>query len=153
MQATPDQKDPDWPRYAETIVTFATDPPVEIDLRRIPSESDIAALHAAGFGEPFAIVTAFDPEGRNLSRSENEERTRALDRRLLATRQHFVHADCCSPDRSHCEQSVAVIMPQAEALDLARELEQVAIFWFDGRRFWIFGAIVDTDPLILPRNS
>jgi hypothetical protein len=29
----------------------------------------------------------------------------------------------------------------------------VAIFWFDGRRFWILGALVETDPLMLPRNS
>ena len=39
------------------------------------------------------------------------------------------------------------------ALDLARELEQVAIFWFDGQHFWILGAIVETDPLMLPRSS
>ncbi|HZE08442.1 MAG TPA: DUF3293 domain-containing protein [Gemmatimonadaceae bacterium] len=153
MKSTPDQKDPDWPKYAETIVSFATDPPIEIDLRRIPSDAEIGALRIAGFGTPFAIVTAFDPAGRNVSAKENEERMRALDTRLLATGHTFVRADCCSPDRSHCESSVAVIMPQADALDLARELEQVAIFWFDGKRFWIFGAIVETDPLVLPRNS
>ncbi|MGH7652138.1 MAG: DUF3293 domain-containing protein [Gemmatimonadaceae bacterium] len=153
MKSTPDQKDPDWPRYAETIVSFATDPPLEIDLRWIPSGAEIAALNAVGFGTPFGIVTAFDPDGRDLSPNENEERMRALDRRLLATGHTFVRANCCSPDRSHCESSVAVVMPQADALDLARELEQVAIFWFDGARFWIFGAIVDTDPMILPRNS
>ncbi|MGH7604938.1 MAG: DUF3293 domain-containing protein [Gemmatimonadaceae bacterium] len=153
MRSTPDQKDPDWPKYAETVVTFAIDPPVEIDLRRIPSNSDLAALKAAGFGRPFAIVTAVDPDGRDLAQNENEERMRSLGRRLLATGHTFVRANCCSPDRSHCEGSVAVVMPQTEALDLARELEQVAIFWFDSERFWIFGAIVETDPLILPRNS
>jgi hypothetical protein len=44
-------------------------------------------------------------------------------------------------------------MPQQQAIDLARELEQVAIFWFDGGRFWIVGALVETDPLMLPRSS
>jgi Protein of unknown function (DUF3293) len=153
MRSTPDQRDPDWPKYAETIVTFSTDPPIEVDLRDTPSHSTIASLRAAGFGTAFAIVTAFDPEGRDLPEEENEQRMRALDLRLSASGYAFVRADCCSPDHTHCEGSVAVIMPREEALDLARELEQVAIFWFDGEKFWILGAIVDTDPVMLPRNS
>ena len=44
-------------------------------------------------------------------------------------------------------------MPQKDAIELARELEQVAIFWFDGKRFWILGAIVESDPLMLPQSS
>ena len=44
-------------------------------------------------------------------------------------------------------------MPQDKAVELAREMEQVAIFWFDARRFWILGALVETDPLTLPRSS
>jgi Protein of unknown function (DUF3293) len=152
MKPTPDQHDPDWPRYPETVLSFATHPPVEIDLRDIPSEAALAKLKTAGFGEPFAIITAFDPEGRNLSAAENEQRKRELDRRLSATGYPSVQVDCCSPDRSHCERSVAVKMPQQKALDLAREMQQIAIFWFDGRRFWILGAIAETDPLMLPRS-
>jgi hypothetical protein len=153
MKAAPDEHDPDWPRYPETVLSFATRPTVEIDLREIPSDSALARLRAAGFGEPFAIITAFDPQGRNLSDSENQQRKRELDRRISATAYHFMQVDCCSPDRSHCERSVAVVMPQGEALDLAREMEQVAIFWFDGKRFWILGAIVETDALMLPPSS
>ncbi|MDQ6689935.1 MAG: DUF3293 domain-containing protein [Gemmatimonadota bacterium] len=153
MKSTPDQHDPDWPKYPETILGFATQPPVEIDLREIPSEPAIATLKAVGLGEPFAIMTAFDPQGKNLSAAENQQRKRDLDRRLSAAGYHLVQVDCCSPDRSHCECSVAVTMPQDEALGLAREMEQVAIFWFDGSRFWIVGAIVETDPMMLPRSS
>ncbi|MDQ6770519.1 MAG: DUF3293 domain-containing protein [Gemmatimonadota bacterium] len=153
MKSTPDQHDPDWPKYPETILGFATRPPVEIDLREIPSEPAIATLKAVGLGEPFAIMTAFDPQGRNLSAAENQQRKSDLDRRLSAAGYHFVQVDCCSPDRSHCEYSFAVTMPQDEALELAREMEQVAIFWFDGSRFWIVGAIVETDRLMLPRSS
>jgi len=153
MKPTLDQHDPDWPRYPETLLSFATRPPVEIDLREIPPDSALAQMRAAGLGEPFAIMTAFDPEGRNLSEAENERRKQELDRRLSATGYPFVQVDCCSPDRSHCECSVAVTMPQEKALDLAREMQQVAIFWFDGKRFWILGALVETDPLMLPRSS
>ncbi len=126
---------------------------MEIDLRVIPSESALAKLDAAGFGEPFAVLTAFDPHGRDLSQAENEERRRELDQRLTAEGYKFAHVDACSPDRSHCERSVAVVMPQEKAIDLARAMEQVAIFWFDGKRFWIFGVVVETDPLMLPRDS
>ena len=135
------------------MLTFATRPPLEIDLRQIPSDSALGQLRAAGFGKPFAVLTAFDPDGRNLSPAANERRKQELDRRLTSTGYQFVHVDCCSPDRSHCECSVAVTMPQREALDLAREMRQVAIFWFDGNRFWILGALVESDPLMLPRSS
>ncbi|HEX9130140.1 MAG TPA: DUF3293 domain-containing protein [Gemmatimonadaceae bacterium] len=153
MRSTPERHDPDWPRYPETILRFSTQPMVEIDLRVIPSESALAKLDAAGFGQPFAVLTAFDPRGRDLSKAENEKRRRELDRRLTAEGYRFVHVDACSPDRSHCERSVAVVMPQSKAIDLALVLEQVAIFWFDGKRFWIFGVVVETDPLMLPRSS
>jgi len=153
VTSTPEQHDPDWPRYPETILTFSTNPAVEIDLRRIPPADAIANLVAAGFDQPFAVLTAFDPRGHDLSPGENEERRRALDARLTTSGYKFVSVDACSPDRAHCECSVAVKMPQEKAIALARELEQVAIFWFDGKRFWIIGALVEADPLILPRNT
>ena len=73
--------------------------------------------------------------------------------RLAKGGYRFVSVDACSPDRTHCERSVAVMMPQEKAIALARELEQVAIFWFDGKRFWIIGALMEAEPLMLPRNS
>jgi hypothetical protein len=132
VTSTPEQHDPDWPRYPETILTFSTNPP--------------------GLDKPFAVLTAFDPRGQDLSVAENEKRRRALDARLTTSGYKFVSVDACSPDRTHCECSVAVKMPQEKAIALARELEQVAIFWFDGKRFWIIGALVEADPLMLPRN-
>jgi hypothetical protein len=153
MKAVPDQQDPDWPRYPETVLEFSTTPAIEIDLRQVPSENAIRALTAAGLGQPFAILTAFDPRGENLSRAQNEKRKQELEGRLRSSNYRFAQVDACSPDRSHCESSFAVVMPQQKALDLAREMEQVAIFWFDGKRFWILGALAETDPLMLPRNS
>jgi Protein of unknown function (DUF3293) len=153
VRSTLDEHDPDWPRYPETILSFSTRPVVEIDLREVPSKRALADLGAAGFGQPFAVLTAFDPRGRDLSPAENERRKHDLDERLTAEGYEFAHVDACSPDRAHCERSVAVVMPQERALDLAREMGQVAIFWFDGSRFWILGGLVETDPLMLPRGS
>ena len=153
MKSTPDAHDPDWPKYPETVLTFATEPPIEIDLRAIPPHAALSSLAAVGLGKPFAIMTAHDPHGEDLPPQENEKRGETLERRLSRAGLPFVVVDCCSPDRSHCERSVAVVMPQQQAVDLARELQQVAIFWFDGERFWIIGAVVETDPLMLPRSS
>jgi hypothetical protein len=153
MRSTPEQHDRDWPRYPETILTFSTSPAVEIDLRGIPPADAIANLAAVGFDQPFAVLTAFDPRGHDLSEAENEKRRRELDARLTKSGYKFVSVDACSPDRTHCECSVAVVMPQEKAIALGRELEQVAIFWFDGKRFWIIGALMEADPLLLPRSS
>jgi len=153
MHSSPDQHDPDWPRYPETILRFPFEPALGIDLRQMPTEEELARLRAAGFGKPFAVITAFDPRGQDLSPAENEKRRHDLDRRLAALGHRFVDVDACSPDGTHCECSVAVIMDQKKAIELARELEQVAIFWFDGKQFWILGAIVESDPLMLPRSS
>ena len=153
MRSTPDQHDPDWPHYPETILIFSSRPKVEIDLRQIPSDKLLTALGSIGLGDPFAVLTAFDPRGHDLSDAENEKRRRDLNDRLRRGGYKFLEVDACSPDLTHCECSVAVVMPQQEAIALARELEQVAIFWFDGKRFWILGAIVESDPLMLPRSS
>jgi hypothetical protein len=153
MHSSPDQHDPDWPLYPETILRFPFEPALEIDLREMPAETQLSRLRDAGFEEPFAVVTAFDPRGKDLSTGENEKRKRDLDRRLTQLGYRFVQVDACSPDRMHCECSVAVVMDQKKAIELGRELEQVAIFWFDGKQFWIMGAIVDADPLMLPRSS
>jgi hypothetical protein len=153
MRSTPDQHDPDWPKYPETILSFSTTPKIEVDLRQNLSDTTLTQLKRIGFGEPFAVMTAFDPRGQDLPAEENEKRRRDLSQRLTATGYKFVDVDACSPDRSHCECSVAVVMAQDEAVALARELEQVAIFWFDGERFWIVGALVNADPLMLPRSS
>ena len=147
MRSTPSQHDPDWPRYPETILTFSTSPLVEIDLRTIPSDETLTSLRKIGFGEPFAVVTAFDPRGSELSRAENEKRSRRLNNKLARSGYKFVEVDACSPDRSHCERSLAVAMPQSAAINLAREWGQVAIFWFDGSQFWIIGALAQSDPL------
>jgi hypothetical protein len=153
MEASPNQQDPYWPRYPETVLEFATAPAVEIDLREIPSEDKIVALKAAGLDQPFAIMTAFDPCGEDLSRAANEKREQELDERLRSSGYRLAQVNACSPDRSHCESSVAVVMPKETAIDLAREMGQVAIFWFDGKRFWILGALTESDPLMLPRSS
>lgn len=152
MESATDHHDPDWPKYPDTVLSFLTSPGLEIDLRSPVSDEARDGLARAGLGNPFAVMTAFDPAGRNLPPEENEARGADLEKTLQARGIAFVNVECCSPDRSHCERSVAILIRQDEATALGRELEQVAYFWFDGHRFWIVGTHLPTEPLILPRG-
>ena len=62
----------------------------------------------------------------------------------------FVTIDACSPDKSHCECSVAIVTSLPDLIDIAKRWEQIAIFWFDGGSFWIYGGISEADPIKLP---
>lgn len=153
MTKTPDQLDPDWQRYPETILSFAADPRFSIDLRKIVTDMEKAALTRIGLDGPFAVITAFDPRGMNLRPEENDERARRLESRLREMRQQFVPVDACSPDGKHCERSVAVRLAKSDAVALAVEFQQVGIFWFDGERFWIVAAMGAAEPVQLPRDT
>lgn len=151
MSPTLDQLDPDWHRYPDTVLHFKTDPAVRVDLREPLVRETVAELEAIGLSGPFAVLTAHDPRGRDEDADVNERRADRLDDRLLALSVDFIHVDACSPDGSHCEASVAALMERELATSLAREFEQVAIFWFDGEKFWIAGALAGGDPVMLPR--
>lgn len=151
MLSNPDKLDPDWHKYPDTVLHFKTSPAVRIDLRKPVGKDGAAALRAIGLEQPFAVLTAQDPGGRDESADINEKLAAKLDRRLVSEGARFLHVDACSPDGSHCESSMAVSIDREAATALGRELEQVAIFWYDGERFWIVGALVGGDPVMLPR--
>ncbi|MGK2935358.1 MAG: DUF3293 domain-containing protein [Gemmatimonadaceae bacterium] len=151
MRPSANKLDPDWHRYPDTVLCFRTDPAVRIDLREPVGRETAAVLESIGLSGPFAVLTAHDPRGRDEDADINERRAERLDERLLALGADFIHVDACSPDGSHCEASVAALIEREHAAGLAREFEQVAIFWFDGEKFWIVGALADGDPVVLPR--
>ena len=141
--AKQEPRDERWGSYPETVLIFSGDPEVFIDLReRVPAATR-NALDSLGLGEPFAVLTAFNPRGVDISPEENSRRMQQLEAELESSGDHFVRVDACSPDKSHCECSVAIKGEMQRALDIARRWEQIAIFWWDGSLFWIQGAISD----------
>lgn len=148
---SPDQLDADWHRYPDTVLHFRTDPVVRVDLREPVGKDVVAAMGRIGLAGPFAVLTAHDPRGQDKTADVNERRAAKLDEKLVSLGAQFTHVDACSPDGAHCEASVAVAIEQEAATGLGREFEQVAIFWFDGEKFWIVGALVGGDPIMLPR--
>lgn len=124
---------------------------LRVDLRQPLDERSSRGLALLGFNAPFAVITAHDPHGEDLAGEENEIRSARLEETLRSLGLAFIPVNACSPDRKHCEASVAVKMSLTAARQLARDYGQVAFFWFDGRRFWIAGGVVETDPITLPR--
>ncbi len=149
----PEEIDPDWARYTETILIFEGDSRFEVDLRELLTEGARNHFRNRGFPQTFAILTAQDPFGRDLTPEENRERQKTLESGLKADGVHFVRVDACSTDREHCECSLAINVDQNRAVVIATTYEQVAIFWYDGDSMWLVGGIVKSDPIRLPRTA
>ena len=136
--------------YPETVLVFSGDAERMIDLREPVGVAAKAALRALGFGEPFAVLTSFNPRGENLDAGENARRFDELESELGVSGVAYTILDACSPDMSHCERSVAVKTDVVSARRIAARWEQLAIFWWDGREFWIYGAESSVEPVRLP---
>jgi hypothetical protein len=146
--------DPSWSRYPDTVLEIYRDGVIAVDLRRSLTDSERGRLASLGLGEAFAVVTAANPRGRTLSDSDNHERAERLDTEVAQRGLLFLRADGVSPDRSHRETGVAVAAPLDVAVALAARYEQSALFWFDGRRFWIVPVLeTGRGPVALPAEG
>jgi len=145
-----DAKSGTWAEYPETVLKFAIDPEIAVDLRvplRPPTRN---ALRSLGLNGKFAVLTAYNPRGENIDEEQNRNRMTQLEAELRSAGYKFVSVDACSPDESHCECSVAIMTTRERAIAIAERFEQVAIFWFDGDHFWIVGVLTPAAPIRLP---
>jgi hypothetical protein len=142
--------DEPWGAYASTILWIGHAPRIKVDLRE-PIAHDLRRLLTnLGLGATFAVVTPFDPHGARVSAEENEARYLRTQLLLASRNLLFVPADGESPDAAHRERGFAIAMERSDAAVLARELEQLALYWFDGEAFWIDGALAARAPQRLP---
>jgi Protein of unknown function (DUF3293) len=139
-----------WAAYANTRLLIGRAPQIKVDLHQSVSDDLRHLLTNLGLGATFAIVTPFDPRGVRAPARENQARYLRM-RRLLRSRDlKFVMADGESPDSTHRERGFALAMRRSDAAELAREFEQLALYWFDGKAFWIDGVLASRAPLRLP---
>lgn len=150
----PPTKDPSWSRYPETILELRLQKgTITIDLRRPLTQPERQTLATSGTSVAFAVITAFNPVGRQSSEQENESRHESLRETLIRDSIPFVQADGVSPDGAHREAGISIWVNQDAASSIAERFKQSAFFWFDGRAFWIVGALVAAAPILLPRVS
>ena len=139
-----------WAEYPETVLKFAIDPEISVDLRAPLLPPIRKALRSIGLNGKFAVLTAYNPRGEKIDEEQNRNRLARLEAELRSAGEKFVGVDACSPDETHCECSVAIMTTRERAIAIAARFEQVAIFWFDGDHFWIVGVLTPAAPMRLP---
>jgi hypothetical protein len=150
-----------WRLYPNTLLQFPECDAAPIDLRRPLQDRDRELLRDLGLEHPFGILTAENPCGLNtedaasekqaeVRERKNRERMRQLVETLNARHLHYLMVDGVSPDGDYREHSVAVAAERDECIALARELDQLAIFWYDGHDFWLYPAEIEEEPVRLP---
>jgi hypothetical protein len=139
-----------WTAYANTRLLIGRAPRIKVDLW-LPVSDDLEhRLTKLGLGASFAIVTPFDPGGTRAPAWKNLARYIRARLLLRSRKLRFIAADGESPDSRHRERGFAIALGRSDAAALARELEQLALYWFDGKAFWIDGALVVRKPQRLP---
>jgi hypothetical protein len=156
--ATEDEK---WDAYARTVLEFRGPPAVAVDLR-VPLAAPTRRALATVVGAPrFAVFTAENPAGENAedapSAREEERRERSNRQRrvelaaeLRSIGVPFVDVDGVAPSGDYRERCAAAVMDRDDAVAFARRFGQLALFWFDGDRFWVLPGIAEREPRPLP---
>jgi len=139
-----------WTTYANTRLLIGQAPRIKVDLRRPVSDDLRLLLTNLGLGATFAVVTPFNGRGRRAPSWLNQARYIRTRLMLRSRKLLFVPADGESPDATHRERGFAIAMTRSDAAALARELEQLALYWFDGAAFWIDGVLASRAPQRLP---
>lgn len=153
--------DEKWAQYPRTILEFPVPGAPRIDLRRPLGEREHALLRELRLDRPFAVLTAENPWGENAedepsdaaeaaAERRNAERRDDLERELREHGVTFARCDGVAPDGDYREHGVAAILERDAAVELARRYRQLAIFWFDGRQFWLVAALADKPAERLP---
>jgi hypothetical protein len=76
------------------------------------------------------VITADNPRGERLDPRDNA----APQQRLASS---LRRCDGCCPDAIHRERGFAAVLPLEQAMALAAEFGQSAIYWFDGESIWL----------------
>ena len=142
--------DAHWDAYASTILLIGRGRPIKVDLRQPVSDEQRHLLTNLGLGPTFAIVTPYDPLGAHSAGWKNRLRYFRTRGWLRSHNLKFAPAIGQSPDAKHRERGFAIAINRREAAALALELEQLALYWFDGEAFWIDGVLAPREPLRLP---
>ena len=81
--------------------------------------------------EFFAVITACDPNGDELTDEENLARTETFREFLEERDFDYFPATGYGPETDHSEPGFGVICDLKTALELGRKWEQLAIFWVE----------------------
>ncbi len=121
--------------YASTVLEIGGRPSFVVDLRYPIPESARVVFAFLGLGDAFAVVTAECPNGRPTNALENRGRTANLHRELVRCGWFHRVGIGMDADSLHHEHGYAIRCSLAEAIRLARQCRQEALFWYSGGSF------------------
>jgi hypothetical protein len=147
-------------QYPNTILEFDGPAGPRIDLRRPLDAAQRDALAALGLGT-FGVFTAENPEGEHAEdepspaaeaerERENARRMQSLLDTLDREGTRYARVDGVAPDGDYREHCVAIAVARDRAVAMAERFDQLALFWFDGRDFWLLPAEADQEARRLP---
>ena len=101
--------------------------------------------------QTFAIITAYNPGGIQQDHpTTNELQYRELTIRLESLGYSYFPLLAGSKDFSHVEPSFGVSIPQAQAIKLALEFNQDAIFWIENGAIYLVECQTHSSETIAP---
>jgi len=157
------EADEAWAKYPNTILDLRADSTLRVDLRKPVSAAVRRRLAEVGL-ETFAVMTAENPDGEEPQDApttrgerrrevENEQRLSALQRALQAAGIFHVPVRAISSDGQHVEVCFAMQLDARAARRWAQRFSQLAYFFYDGERFWLYPGMLDKAPQALPVTS
>ena len=126
-----------WDSFADTVLHFRSGAEWILDLRHEIDAPARIQFGQFGLEQSFGILTAQDPMGVRQTTVINTALAATLQQELAGVQAAHICVDACSPDQSHCEQSIAIALDLQSLIAIAYRYDQLAIFWFDGEAFWI----------------
>ncbi|WBA09096.1 DUF3293 domain-containing protein [Salinivibrio kushneri] len=92
--------------------------------------------------EAFAILTAFNPRSQPLSEKENQSRNAQLENAMTQQGVRYWPMNGGAPDGSWYEPGFAVALEKDEAIALAQQWEQNAIYWVEADTLWLLPVLM-----------
>ncbi len=129
-----------WTAFSQTVLELSLDPPVAFAVTEPMPQAVRTAADAAAPGMGLAVVTSCNPDGINVSESDNAEATNRLRAALVARNLTPCAALGRSADGSHQEPGFLIECTRDEARDLAHEWRQLAVFFIDPEGVWLIPA-------------
>ena len=89
----------------------------------------------------FFIITAHNPDGATVDRQANQAANRTLETEIEQAGHHHFPVTGGSPDFTHAEPGFGVTCTDEEALRLARQFRQEAVFKVEDGRVFLISAL------------
>jgi hypothetical protein len=110
----------------------------EFDIRNAYKNARLrAAEPKGGWPESFGVVTAWNPEEKNLPEAENALRSALLRVDLEPLGLRYFSVTGYDLESDHYEKGFGIVCEKEEVIRLGREWNQLAVFWVEAGWVWL----------------